>query len=66
VRSCIAESLFGKVKNVFYLLEVIFAAMRKLYTLLVKTIKDTHIPQKVVDKILKLFFIIKPTGQEPD
>jgi hypothetical protein len=40
-------------KNVIYLLEVIFAAMRKLSTLLVKTINDTHISQKVVDKILK-------------
>jgi two-component system, NtrC family, sensor kinase len=50
-------------KNVFYLLEVIFPAMRKLSTLLVKTINDTHIPQKVVDKIFQPFFTTRPTGQ---
>jgi signal transduction histidine kinase len=50
-------------KNVIYLLQVIFAAMRKLCILLDKTINDTHIPQKVVDKIFPPLFTTKPTGQ---
>jgi two-component system NtrC family sensor kinase len=49
-------------KNVFYLLEVIFAAMRKLCILLLKAINSTGIPPKVVDKIFQPFFTTKPTG----
>ncbi len=39
--------------------------MRKLFVLLKICLSnnDTHIPQKVVDKIFQPFFTTKPTGQ---
>jgi two-component system NtrC family sensor kinase len=50
-------------KNVFYLLEVIFSAMRKLCILLLKTINGNSISQKIPDKIFQPIFATKPTGQ---